>query len=106
MIPIQPLLILFIGGILVYFLQFRSRLLDRLIALVFASASALLIFHPEFSNRIAHRIGVGRGVDLIFYLALPGFGFACLLLFSKTLELRNQVTVLTREIALLSVQKG
>ena len=101
MIPIKPVLI---GAVLlfaaIYFAKLRSRLWDRMLVLLFVALGVGSIANPNLTTVIAHRLGVGRGVDLLFYFSLVGFGFVVLLLFSRIRELQRQVTNLARELAL------
>src|SRR5579871_6692757 len=101
MIAIQPLLILLFGLLSVINpVRFRSTFWDRLIVIAFSAAAVTLVSNPDLSNRIANRLGVGRGADLIFYLALPGLLFMILLLYAKTVRQEERITGLTRELAL------
>ncbi len=107
MIAIQPLLILLVGVLLlVYLICFRSMFWDRLIVIGFSAAAILLVSHPDLTNRIANRLGVGRGVDLVFYLAFPGVLFMILLLYAKTMRQEERVALLTRELALLKAERA
>jgi small membrane protein len=106
MIPIQPLLILLLGLILlVYLTRFRSMFLDRMIVIGFSGLAILLVSRPDLSNRIANRLGVGRGVDLISYLAIPGLLFMILLLYAKAMRQEERMAVLTRELALVKAER-
>jgi hypothetical protein len=101
MIPIKPVLIaaILLFAVL-YFAKLRSRLWDRMLVLLFVAVSVGFIVSPDFTTSIAHRLGVGRGADLLFYFSLIGFSFIFLLLFSWIRELQQQVTSLARELAL------
>ena len=100
---IQPLLIaLLLLGVVVYLRVFRSRLVDRIVVSAILVAALGLISFPDAANALAHRVGVGRGADLLFYLTIPGLGFVVLLLFSKVRELDERLTQLTRDMALRS----
>ncbi len=105
MIPIQVVLI---AGLLLigfeYFSRLRSRLWDRALVVGFGAAGIALVAWPDFSTAVAHRFGVGRGADLLFYISLLGIGFSLLLLFSYLRELQGKITRLTRELALLSAE--
>jgi len=54
----------------------------------------------DFTTTIANLVGVGRGVDLFFYLAILGLAFMCLLLYSKIRDLQTSITTLTRALAI------
>jgi hypothetical protein len=101
MTAIQPLLIfLLLAGTVVYFRWLRSGLLDRLMVILIAAVGVGLVANPELTTRIAHRVGVGRGVDLVFYIALFGLGFSLLLIFSKLRDLEARLTEVARAQAL------
>jgi hypothetical protein len=84
----------------IYFARLRSRLWDRMLVLLFVGVGVGFIANPGLTTVIANHLGVGRGVDLLFYFSLVGFGFVLLLLFSRIRELQRQVTSLARELAL------
>jgi len=98
--PVQFILVLLLLAVtLVYFRRLRSGLLDRLIVLVFAGLGIVMTVFPDLTTGLANLVGVGRGVDLFFYLAIVGLGFACLLLYSKIRDLESSITELTRAVA-------
>lgn len=75
------------------------------IALVWLMA-ALLIAVPESSNIIAGWLGIGRGSDLIFYLALI-FGLqAAVFFYNRYRRLEGLVTELVRREALQHARRG
>ena len=102
MIPIQSiLLVLFVAATVLYFRRLRSKIWDRIIILVVCVTGAIIVLHPDLANAMAHRLGVGRGADLFFYLTLPGLGVIAMQLFSRIRELEERQTMLVREIAIL-----
>lgn len=99
--PVQFILIvLLLGVIYVYFSRLRSGLLDRLVVLLFAAVGIIMTVVPDFTTRVANLVGVGRGVDLFFYLTILGLAFMCLLLYSKIRDLESTITNLTRAVAI------
>ena len=101
MTPIQPILIfLLLSGTIFYIRKRRSALLDRLVVLAIAGLAIGLVANPALTIKIAHRMGVGRGVDLIIYLTLFGLGFSILLIFSKVRDLEARLTEVARNAAL------
>jgi hypothetical protein len=99
--PVQFILIvLLLIVIYVYFSRLRSGLLDRLAVLLFAAVGIVMTVVPDLTTRIANLIGVGRGVDLFFYLSILGLAFMCLLLYSKIRDLESTITDLTRAVAI------
>jgi hypothetical protein len=102
MIPIQAiLLIVFVAATALYFRRFRFKIWDRLIILMVCATGAVAVLNPDLANAMAHRLGVGRGADLFFYLTVPGLGVIAMLLFSRIRELEARQTMLVREIAIL-----
>ena len=98
---IQPLLIiLVVGAVWIYMSRLRSRLADRSIVLILATAGVLLIAFPDWSTALAHRVGVGRGVDLVIYLSLLGLAFSNLFSFSRLRLLEAQITAAVRDLAI------
>ncbi len=101
MIPVQPILIaVLVVVVLFYFSRLRTKTADGLIILVCFGCASLLVIRPNIANRIANLVGVGRGADLILYLALPGMLMMILLLFAKTRELNAKLTAAVREYAI------
>jgi hypothetical protein len=99
--PVQLLLILgTAGALLVYLAYFRSKLSDRLIGLLLMLSAWFSILFPEFTTVVAHVLGVGRGVDLIFYLFGLFTLFALILLFTSVRTQSAQLTELIRHLAI------
>jgi small membrane protein len=102
MIPIQPLLVLLLVLLVVfYFRKLRSKLWDRVIVVMLFAAAIFFVMNPMMANRLATFAGVGRGADLFFYVTIPGLAFGLLLLMSRVRELERRSTLLVRELALL-----
>lgn len=98
---IQPILICaLIVLTLLYLTRLRSRILDGMIVLALFGCALVLVIQPSLATRAAMLVGVGRGVDLIFYITIPGLAFLVLLLFSKMRTLSATLTELAREQAL------
>ena len=101
MIPAQPILIgVLVAVALLYFSRLRSKAVDGLIVLLCFGGASLLVMRPNIATRIAHLVGVGRGADLIVYLALPGLLMMIFLLFARTRELNAKLTAAVREYAI------
>ena len=101
MILAQPILVAVLAALVIlYFARLRTRAWDILVILLCFGIAALLVVRPEVATRIAHTVGIGRGVDLIFYLAIPGLALLILLLFARTRELNLKLTAMVRETAL------
>ena len=105
--PIQPLLMLLLGLLVVAcFRRLRSRLVHRLVLLGLALLATVLIVMPDLSTRIAELTGVGRGVDLLMYLGFIGAGFACIILYARLRATEERLTEVVRSIAILHPQVG
>lgn len=96
-----PLLLLIV---IMYFAQFRSRLLDRLIVVSIGALGVTMILAPEVANQLAHFVGVGRGADLVMYLGLTGLAFLGIVLYSKLREIEEKLTTLARTEAIENVR--
>jgi hypothetical protein len=97
MSPIQLILILLmVTAIATYFHRLRSKLLDNLIVLAIGTAGVVMIVMPKWITSLADYLGVGRGVDLIMYLAWIGVILVCLLLYSKVRGIQSSPTELVR----------
>lgn len=101
MIPAQPIIVALLAAlVLLYFTRLRSRGTDGFVVTLCFAAATVLVFRPTVATKIANLVGIGRGVDLIFYLAIPGLGMLVLLLFARTRDLNLKLTATLREIAL------
>jgi hypothetical protein len=104
--PIQYVLLVLLTLLCwTYFRFFRSRSRDRLVVLAVFAASATFVLVPSWTSVLANQVGVGRGVDLIIYLAIVLMGFICLMLYSQLRQLRAQVTVLARDNAIRAARR-
>ena len=107
--PVQVLLLLGVGLLLVVFLRGRNtmpfqagkKLLLGLFVLVFAVA----VVFPDTLTVVANVLGVGRGADLLLYALVVAFFFVSLNTYLKfrDLELRN--TRLVRRIAIMEAAR-
>ena len=105
MIPAQPILIVALVLLVLFYLsRLRSRLIDRVTVLAVFGCALILIVHPALATRMAAMVGVGRGVDLVFYVTIPGLAFLILILFLRLRELNAKLTETAREQALMSVR--
>lgn len=105
MTPIQLLLILFlIVIVLFYFQRLRSRLLDRVVFFVLVGVAILMVVRPDWSNDVAHYLGVGRGADLVTYLGISGLAFLWLGLYTRQRDLDRRLTELARRLTILQAE--
>ena|SRR5271167_1408580 len=105
MTSIQVILIVLslLAAVLASFV-FQSRLGGRLLAVFFFVTACAFVLFPDSTTRIAHLLGVGRGADLLLYLALFAGIHGFLLLYLRTRRLERKVTELIRAVAILNAQ--
>jgi hypothetical protein len=99
--PIQLIIFFLLLALMGFYLtRLRSKLADRLIVIIVGSFGLLMVMMPELSNRIAHVVGVGRGVDLVMYLSIIGLMFLWIGTYTRIRDLETQQTRLVRSLAL------
>jgi len=101
--PIQ--LILISAVIVLAVTCLRSKLFGRAVPLAVGAAAILLVMLPSAATVIAHRLGVGRGTDLVLYLSLVLIFFLLLRFWAQTRQLESKVTELLRQVALLNAKR-
>lgn len=98
---IKVLLITGVAFIAVYFfIRLRNSLFDLLLLVTLIAAAIVFILFPAITNDIAHRLGVGRGADLVFYTSILIFWFVILKLYSRIRRIEQVMTKLVRKDAL------
>lgn len=100
--------VLLIGGFAAigWFVFRRRNRLPLHIMLVFLllAAGAVAVVFPMLTTDVANFLGVGRGADLITYIAIVTVMFVLVHYYTKFVELQQQVTDLTRELAILRAE--
>ena len=79
----------------------RSVLRDRLVVLGLFSGLVAAVLFPDSTSWVARKLGIGRGVDLAFYVAFLLLFFVVGVLNARRRDLERSVTTLVREIAML-----
>jgi hypothetical protein len=105
----QPLIrVVMLSGLAAigYLVFLRRNRLPFHIVTVFAllAAGAAAVMFPGATDDIAHHVGVGRGVDLITYILEIAVMFVLIHYYTKFVELQRQLTVVTREVAILKAE--
>jgi hypothetical protein len=96
-------IILLLGLAAVGWLVFlrRNRLPFHIMTVfVLLAVGAAAVILPESTNDIAHAVGVGRGADLVMYVSIVAILFVLVHYYTKFVELQQQITTLTRELAI------
>jgi len=106
MTPIKIILLVLLVIVLRAFLVQKSLVLaKRLFAFSLFFLLMFLVIFPDDSTRVAKIIGVGRGVDLIFYLSHLFLLFLIAGLWRRCVALAASITDLSRTIALQNANK-
>jgi small membrane protein len=101
MTAIQFILITGVITLLVYYLMLmRSAIAELVLLIVLSAISVFFILFPNKTNVIAHKLGVGRGADLLFYVCILLFLFFVLKLFSRIRRLEKKLTEIIRKDAI------
>lgn len=100
--------ILLITGVLMITLYFFQRLKKAVFSVVLVTlmgaVAILFILQPELTNQIAHRIGVGRGADLVFYICILLFWYVVMRLYARIRKLEENITELIRNQAIANAK--
>jgi hypothetical protein len=72
----------------------------RLAWLVLWLATGVAILRPELTTAIARRLGIGRGADLVLYLAILGGAAGFFLVYLRLVRIESEITRLVRHLAL------
>src|ERR1700733_15218831 len=98
---IKSILITGVAFIAVYFfIRLRNSLFDILLLLALIAAAIFFILFPDTTNSLAHKLGVGRGADLVFYTSILIFWFVILKLYARIRRLEQIITQVVRKDAL------
>lgn len=99
------LILLFGAGMMLFLFVRRwdaahTRAWKRIAFFVFVVANVYAVLRPGDVTWVAHRVGVGRGTDLVLYLLVVAVSFFALNTYMRFRSLEKQVTDLARTIAL------
>jgi hypothetical protein len=100
--PIQILLtVLLTGGAGLIFLSTRrAGALRRIVLALMVGVGLLMVLFPDQATRVAAWLGVGRGSDVVVYLAMVALAFVCLRLYVHQRQLLSDLTQLVRTYAI------
>ena len=79
----------------------QQEALRRAAGLMVVLAGIVAVLWPDLTTTAANAVGVGRGTDLVLYLLVTVFAYAALTTTQKIHRLQHDITVLTRELALV-----
>lgn len=93
--------LLLISGVLLiaiyYAFQWRNALFDLVLLTICSGLAIFFILFPDYTNVLAHNLGVGRGADLLFYLCILLFLFIVLKLFARLRRIEKKLTEIVRK---------
>jgi hypothetical protein len=102
---IRILLLLGLGTIGWFIFLRRNRLPFHIMTVfVLIGLAALAVIFPDLTQDTADLVGVGRGTDLVTYMAIVSVMFVLLHYYTKFVELQRQLTQVTRELAILRAE--
>lgn len=102
----QFIIVLVMLGFAFYVFGARTVLRDRIIYMALVSIGVILAFYPDLSTRIANMVGIGRGTDLLLYVFILFSLFHYASLASQFKKVEQQLTILTRALAIQSAASG
>lgn len=104
MTAIKLILIVAILSLLVWAFRNRQRAGMRaglrLLAVCVGAFAILSIADPAITTRLANLVGVGRGTDLLLYVAVITFGVSTVGLYIRSRRLEQRVNCLARALAI------
>ena len=84
-------------------LSYRERTIGVSAALLWSLmwlGVAVVVWQPEVANRLADFFGIGRGADLVVYVAIMSLAYISFRIFVRLDKLNRIITKLVRDIAL------
>ena len=106
MTGIQILLLTGVAFIALYFVtRLRKGVVDILVLTIMLALAVLFILKPELTNKLAAKVGVGRGVDLVFYISILIIWFVLIKLYARIRVLEENYTRTVRDNALSKAVK-
>ncbi|MDY0815413.1 DUF2304 domain-containing protein [Kitasatospora purpeofusca] len=99
-------LVLIAGAVVLAFMFIRrwdaanTRAWKRIAFSVFVVANIYAILRPSDVTWFAHKMGVGRGTDLVLYVMVLAMGFLTLNTFLRFRSLEKKLTDLARTVAI------
>jgi len=86
--------------LLLYWKYVRSRTLNRILLLISVLAGIYFVLFPDVTTHLANLVGVGRGTDLVMYVAIVAFSFGYILMYSKLKQQEKTITAIVRDMAI------
>jgi hypothetical protein len=105
-LPIKIVLILLLFvGLRLFLVQSSLQLIKRVSAILLFSFLIVLVLFPDLSTVIANSVGIGRGVDLTFYLSHLFLLLLVIILWRRLKAQDEKITQISREMAIRNARK-
>jgi small membrane protein len=105
---IQFILIAIAVVLFVFFIRsshsVRTQAFKRIGFIIFLLLSLDAVLRPNDTTWLAHKVGVGRGADLLLYMLVAAFAFYAVNTFLRFRNLERRFTDLARAVALRDAQ--
>jgi hypothetical protein len=101
---IVSLLLFAIVGFVVYLGSRRLSGLAMLAVAAFGLIGIAFVISPDLATHVAHLVGVGRGTDLVLYVAIVGGLFLAASFFLRLRKAESQLADLARSVALAQAE--
>jgi len=82
----------------------QAKAWKKVALIAFTFLSIIVVWFPDTANTVAHKVGVGRGADLLLYLLTLAYIFSTLSLYIKNREDQKRIVRLARRIALIEAE--
>lgn len=106
--PIQVILVATAVILLAVFIRSphtqRTLAVKRIAFIMFMIMSCYMVLRPADTSWLAHKLGVGRGTDLVLYLLVVAFGCFAANTYLRFRTLERRFTDLVRSVALGAVE--
>jgi hypothetical protein len=83
----------------------RGRTVTSLVWVLLWLGSLVAVLYPETTTQVAQAVGIGRGADLLLYLAVLASIVAFSVVSRRMRQMAREITLLTREVALLDAER-
>ena len=103
-IQIILVLLLALAGTMALFVL-KKQLAVRLFFLAQLALGIVFVLWPDLTSRLATRLGVGRGTDLMLYLLIVLVYFSGLCILGKFRQIERKQTMLIRQLAIEQAER-
>jgi len=104
LLALPILILLFLQSVAALLRGSRPRGILFLRALVWLSAG-VAILDPELTIRIARKLGIGRGADLVLYLLAICFFIATFYFYGRIMRIESNISEIVRHLAIQDVMQ-